>query len=54
MPKADLASAVNKYYTYSVNLLMRSGDQRVAVGVRDDVAAAESFVSRGLRVGTGR
>lgn len=52
--KADVATAVNKYYTYSVNLLMRNGEQRVAVGVRDDVAAQASFVSRGLRVGGGR
>jgi VWFA-related protein len=52
--KADVATAQNKFYTYSVNLLMRSGEQRVAVGVRDDVAAEESFVSRGLRVGMGR
>lgn len=51
VPKADVPTAQKKLYTYSVNLLMRSGDQRVAVGVRDDVAAEESFVSRGLRVG---
>ena len=51
VPKADVAAAQNKHYTYSVNLLMRSGEQRVAVGVRDDIAAQASFVSRGLSVG---
>lgn len=51
IPKADVAAAMNKHYTYSVSLLMRSGDQRVAVGVRDDLAAQASFVSRGLSVG---
>ena len=49
--KADLETAKNKYFVYSVTLLMRSGDQRVAVGVRDDVGALASFISRGLRVG---
>lgn len=49
--KADLESAKNKYFVYSVTLLMRPGEQRVAVGVRDDVGALASFISRGLRVG---
>jgi VWFA-related protein len=49
--KADVATAVNKHFTYEVTLLMRKGDQRVAVGVRDDIAAQASFVSRGLKVG---
>lgn len=49
--KADVETAKNKYYVYSVNLLMRPGEQRVAVGVRDDVGALASFISRGLKVG---
>lgn len=49
--KADLETAKNKYFVYSVTLLMRPGEQRVAVGVRDDVGALASFISRGLRVG---
>ena len=52
IPAADVAAAVGKHYAYSVNLLMRRGDQKVAVGVRDDVAGESSFVSRTLRVGT--
>ncbi|HBL26680.1 MAG TPA: hypothetical protein DD490_07585 [Acidobacteria bacterium] len=51
IPAADVASAVGKYYVYTVNLLMRGGDQKVAVGVRDDVAAEASFISRAVRVG---
>lgn len=51
IPKGEVATAQNKHYVYSVTLLMRAGDQRVAVGVRDDVAAQASFLSRGLRVG---
>jgi VWFA-related protein len=52
IPAADVAAAVGKHYAYSVNLLMRRGDQKVAVGVRDDVAGQSSFVARTLRVGT--
>ncbi len=46
-----MAAAQKKNYVYSVTLLMRAGEQRVAVGVRDDIGALASFVSRGLRVG---
>ncbi len=49
--KADVETAKNKYFVYSVSLLMRSGEQRVAVGVRDDGGAQASFISRALRVG---
>jgi hypothetical protein len=31
---------------------MRGGEHRVAVGVRDELAGTESFVTRNLRVGT--
>lgn len=51
IPAADLATATGKVYTYSVSLLMRGGNQKVAVGVRDDIAAESSFVTRELRVG---
>jgi VWFA-related protein len=51
IPLADLATATGKDYVYTVSLLMRGGDQKVAVGVRDDVAAESSFVSRSVRVG---
>ena len=51
IPQAELETAKGKQYVYSVSLLMRGGDQKVAVGVRDDVAAESSFVSRTLRVG---
>jgi VWFA-related protein len=51
IPKGDVAAAQRKTFVYSVTLLMRAGDQRVSVGVRDDVAAQASFVSGGLTVG---
>jgi VWFA-related protein len=53
IPVADVAEANGKSHLYTINLLMRGGDQRVAIGVRDDIAAQASFVSRGVRVGGG-
>ena len=50
IPKAEVATAQGKQFVYSVTLLMRDGNQRVAVGVRDDVAAQASFVSRGVNI----
>lgn len=51
IPKDKIAEAVKQQYVYTVTLLMRGGDQRVAVGLRDDIAAQASFLSRGIRVG---
>jgi hypothetical protein len=51
IPTADVATATAKSYVYTVSLLMRGGDQKVAVTVRDDVAAEASVVSRAVRVG---
>ena len=51
IPAAEVATATGKDYVYTVSLLMRGGEQKVAVGVRDDVAAESSFVARSVRVG---
>jgi VWFA-related protein len=51
IPNADVQVATAKDYVYSVSLLMRPGEQRVAIAVRDDVAAQASVLSRGVRVG---
>ncbi|HEV7672244.1 MAG TPA: VWA domain-containing protein [Thermoanaerobaculia bacterium] len=51
IPNDQVATIGGKYYTYSLSLLMRAGDQKVAVGLRDDVANTTSFVARTLRVG---
>lgn len=51
IPNADVEIATTKDYVYSVSLLMRPGEQRVAVAVRDDVAAQASILSRGVLVG---
>ncbi|HTG35158.1 MAG TPA: VWA domain-containing protein [Thermoanaerobaculia bacterium] len=51
IPKAEVATAQNKKFVYSVTLLMRAGEQRVSIGVRDDIGALASFISRSLKVG---
>jgi VWFA-related protein len=51
VPLADVPKIGSKYFVYTLNLLMRGGDQRVAVGVRDDLAGQESFITGGLRPG---
>ncbi len=51
IPTKDLAMAQKKQYVYSVTLLMRPGEQRVSIGVRDDVGAQACFLSRSLKVG---
>jgi VWFA-related protein len=51
IPKKDLEAAQKKQYVYSVTLLMRPGEQRVSIGVRDDVGAQACFLSRSLKVG---
>ncbi len=53
VPNGEVETARGKYYLYTVNLLMRGGEHRVAVGARDDVAAETSFLSRSVRVGAG-
>jgi hydroxymethylpyrimidine/phosphomethylpyrimidine kinase len=39
------------YMTYELKLLMRGGDQRVAVAVRDELTAESSYVSQPVTVG---
>lgn len=51
IPNDQMATIGEKYYTYSLSLLMRPGEQKVAVGLRDDIANTTSFVARSLRVG---
>jgi VWFA-related protein len=53
IPNADVSAATGKDYVYTITLLMRPGEQRVAIGVRDDVASEASFLSRGIRIGGG-
>ncbi|MEP7009300.1 MAG: VWA domain-containing protein [Acidobacteriota bacterium] len=51
IPNDEVPKIGQKYYTYTLSLLMRPGEQKVAVGLRDDVANTTSFVARSLVVG---
>ncbi len=51
IPPEDLERAMQSYYTYTLPLIMKEGDQRLTVAVRDEVAGETSFITRVLRVG---
>lgn len=50
IPLTEIEQARKQEYTYTVRLLMRGGNQKIAVGVRDEIAGTNSFASRGVRV----
>ena len=41
----DVPGALEKHWEYTVQILLRSGEQKVAVGLRDEIAANNSFVT---------
>ena len=51
IPAADIERARGEDWVYRVELLMRGGPHLVAVGVRDELASSESFVSGNVVVG---
>ncbi|MEM7480062.1 MAG: VWA domain-containing protein [Acidobacteriota bacterium] len=51
IPSDEIEQAKAQDYVYTLSLLMREGDHKVAVGVRDEVASVESFVLGSVRVG---
>jgi VWFA-related protein len=51
VPAAEVSKLGGKHFLYSLSLLMRGGDQKVAIGLRDDVGAQESYVTGELVVG---
>ncbi len=51
IPEAEVKTALQQHYAYTVSLVMRPGQQRVVVGVRDEVGASSSFVRRTIAVG---
>lgn len=53
VPTADIERALGMYFTRTLPLRMRAGDQRVTVALRDDYGARTSLVSTTLRVGGG-
>ena len=51
IPDADYEQAKNAFFKYSLTLEMRRGRQVVAVGVRDEIGANTSYVTRGVTIG---
>ncbi len=51
IPAEDLERARESFYTYRLPLIMKEGDQRLTIAVRDEVAGQTSFITRTLRVG---
>ncbi len=52
IPADELERARESSYHYKIPLRMRTGGQRVAVGVYDEISAIESFVSMSVAVGS--
>lgn len=50
IPAAEVEAALKQGWGYDVTLLMRQGRQKVAVGVRDDLGGASSYVTGGIVV----
>jgi hypothetical protein len=51
IPRKEVLNALGQYYIYTLTLKMKPGAQHVAVAVRDEVAAATSYLSRPVSVG---
>lgn len=51
IPEAEVEQAVKQVYVYGISLMMRRGPQKLAVGVRDEVGAAQSFTIRTMNIG---
>lgn len=53
IPAADMEKIAGRHWTYSMPLRVRGGDQRLAIGVRDDLAGKSSILSRIVTAGSG-
>jgi VWFA-related protein len=51
IPRQEVLSALGQYYLYTLTLKMKPGAQHVAVAVRDEIAAATSYLTRPVKVG---
>jgi VWFA-related protein len=51
IPRKEVLNALGQYYIYTLTLKMKPGVQHVAVAVRDEIAAATSYLSRPVTVG---
>ena len=53
IPEADVEQALKQVYVYTLSMVMRKGSQKLAVGVRDEIGANQSFTVRSMNVGGG-
>jgi VWFA-related protein len=53
IPRDQAMAALAQYYLYELTLHLGSGEQRVAVAVRDDMTLLTSFLGRTVQVGGG-
>ncbi|MEA2601407.1 MAG: hypothetical protein QOF89_2399 [Acidobacteriota bacterium] len=51
IPRKEVLTALGQFYVYTLTLQLAPGEQRVAVAVRDEVAATTSYLSRAVTVG---
>jgi hypothetical protein len=51
IPAKDLEVALTQYATFEIPMVMRRGDQRIAVALRDELSAKTSYVTKGVSVG---
>ncbi|HUO87285.1 MAG TPA: VWA domain-containing protein, partial [Thermoanaerobaculia bacterium] len=52
VPSSEIDQAVEAFYTYSAELLMRSGQHQVAVGVSDELGGESTFMRQPVRIGS--
>jgi VWFA-related protein len=52
IPHGQVLTALGQFYVYTLTIQLPPGEQRVAVGVRDEVSANTSYLSRAVTVGT--
>ncbi len=51
IPRKNVLMAMGKFYVYTLTLQLPPGEQRVAVAVRDELAATTSYLSHAVNVG---
>ncbi|MDH3254969.1 MAG: VWA domain-containing protein [Acidobacteriota bacterium] len=52
IPNDEMVRAREQPYVYSAQLQMRAGSQRMAIGVRDEIGAVESFIVKSVHIGS--
>ena len=50
IPRKEVLRAMGQFYLYTLTLQLPPGEQRVALGVRDEIASTASFLSRAITV----